>query len=87
MDWTGSVTLGGGYGFAEGKAPRNPMAILGATRRLSRRFSFVTEYWLFPNVDRPLVSFGVRTIGEGASWDLGVGSMIFVPWIRVAWKF
>lgn len=89
----GAVTLGGGYGFAEGKAARNPMAMFGATRRLSKKLSFVTENWLFPNVDRPLVSLGLRTIGENASWDLGgmtvlgVGTTVFVPWIGVAWKF
>ena len=89
----GAVTLGGGYGFAEGKAARNPMAMLGATRRLSRRISFVTENWLFPNVENPLVSAGIRTIGDNLSWDLGAitvlgtGTTGFAPWIGMAWKF
>ena len=89
----GAVTFGGGYGFAEGKAARNPMAMLGATRRLSRRISFVTENWLFPNVENPLVSAGIRTIGDNLSWDLGAitvlgtGTTGFAPWIGMAWKF
>jgi hypothetical protein len=91
----GALTLGGGYGFAEGKAARNPMAMVGATRRLSRRFSFVTENWIFPNVqDHPLVSAGLRTTGESISWDMGFvtvlgtgGGTVLVPWFGAAWKF
>jgi len=89
-----AVTLGGGYGFAEGKLARNPMVMAGATRRLSRRVSFVTENWIFPNVeDHPLVSAGIRTIGDKLSWDfgaitvLGAGSTVFAPWVGAAWKF
>jgi hypothetical protein len=89
----GALTLGGGYGFAEGKVARNPVVMLGGTRRLSRRVSFVTENWIFPNVDYPLVSAGLRLIGENVSWDLGMitvlgtSSTIPVPWIGAAWKF
>jgi len=90
-----SFTLGGGYGFAEGKAARNPMAMLGATRRVSRRIALVTENWIFPNVqDHPLISFGIRTIGESVSWDIGAvtvlgtgGGTVLVPWLGAAWKF
>jgi len=89
----GALTLGGGYGFAEGKTARNPVVMVGGTRRLSRRVSFVTENWIFPNVDYPLVSAGLRLIGENVSWDLGVitvlgtSSTIPVPWFGAAWKF
>ena len=96
--WGGSdasFTLGGGYGFAEGKLARNPMVMLGGTKRLSRRWSFVTENWVFPNVeDRPLVSAGFRTIGESLSWDFGFVTVmgtgegtVLVPWFGAAWKF
>jgi hypothetical protein len=90
----GAFTLGGGYGFAEGKLARNPMMMVGGTRRLSRRFTFVTESWLFPNVEQPLVSVGLRTHGEGLSWDFGAVTVlgtgegtIVVPWLGAAWKF
>jgi hypothetical protein len=89
----GALTLGGGYGFAEGKVARNPVVMVGGTRRLSRRVSFVTENWIFPNVDHPLVSAGLRLIGENVSWDLGMitvlgtSSTIVVPWFGAAWKF
>lgn len=89
-----SFTLGGGYGFAQGKLARNPMVMAGATRRLSRRVSFVTENWIFPNVEEhPLVSAGLRAFGESISWDFGLltvagtGSTVVIPWIGAAWKF
>lgn len=91
----GAFTLGGGYGFAEGKLARNPMVMAGGTKRLSRRLSFVTENWIFPNVeDHPLVSAGLRTIGETMSWDFGLLTVlgtgdgaVFVPWFGASWKF
>jgi hypothetical protein len=87
-----AFTVGAGYGFAQGKLARNPVAMIGGTRRLSRRLSFVTENWLAPNsMDHPLVSAGFRTIGEGLSWDFGVvtvfPSPVFIPWFGAAWKF
>lgn len=90
----GAFTLGAGYGFAEGKLARNPMLMVGGTKRVSRRVSLVTENWIFPNVqDHPLVSAGIRTIGDKVSWDiggitvLGQGGTVLVPWIGAAWKF
>ncbi|MDQ8155014.1 MAG: hypothetical protein P3B98_10165 [Gemmatimonadota bacterium] len=89
-----AFTLGGGYGFAEGKLARNPMVMIGGTRRISRRLAFVTENWVFPNVEEhPLISAGFRTIGESISWDfggltvLGTGGAVLVPWFGAAWKF
>lgn len=89
----GAFTFGGGYGFAEGKLARNPMLMVGGTKRLSRRVAFVSENWLFPNTDNPVVSAGIRTIGDNVSWDfgfitvLGTSDTVLAPWVGVAWKF
>lgn len=89
----GAFTLGGGYGFAQGKLARNPLLMAGGTKRLSRRVAFVSENWLVPNTDRPVASAGIRTIGENLSWDfgffsvLGADGFIPIPWLGVAWKF
>ena len=88
----GTITFGGGYGFAEGKLARNPVVMLGGTRRISRRVSLVTENWLFPNVNHPLISGGIRTHGENLSWDFGLITVpgsgnVLVPWFGAAWKF
>ena len=89
-----AYTLGAGYGFAEGKLARNPMAMVGGTKRISRRLAFVTENWIFPNAqDHPLISAGFRSIGDKVSWDfggitvLGTSTTVIVPWLGAAWKF
>ena len=70
------------------------MLMVGGTSRLSRRLSFVSENWLFPNFDNPIASAGIRTVGDNVSLDFGfftvLGSgagFIPIPWIGVAWKF
>jgi len=90
----GNVTLGAGYGFAGGKMADSPMAVLGFTRRVSRGWSFVSENWLFPNTNRPLVSYGFRSIGDRVAWDLGFVTVLGedalvpgVPWLGLTWKF
>lgn len=88
----GGVTVGTGFGFAEGKMARNPMVMVGGTRRVSKHVAFVTENWLFPNVDNPITTLGISTVSDKMSWDLGfvtvlgVGVIVPVPWIGVAWK-
>ena len=89
-----SLTLGGGYCFAGGRMADSPMAMLGVTKRLSRGWSFVSENWLFPNTNRPLVSYGLRSVGERTAWDVGFvtilgeeGIVPGVPWLGLTWKF
>lgn len=91
----GALTLGGGYGFAQGKMARNPMLMIGGTRRLSKRMSFVSENWVFPGAEEhPFVLAGFRTIGESVSWDFGgmtvlgtSGGTVLAPWFGASWKF
>jgi hypothetical protein len=59
-----------------------------------RRVSFVSENWIFPEVDEPLVSAGFRFFGEGISVDLGLinvlGEDIFfpgIPWVDFVFNF
>ena len=90
----GNVTFGTGYGYAGGKMADSPMLMLGFTRRVSHRWSLVSENWLVPNTNRPVVSYGFRTIGERFAWDLGFVTVTGeeaiipgVPWLGVTWKF
>lgn len=66
-----SFTAGLGYGFVGGDFAEKPMVMVGAEWRLSRRTSFITENWVFPGVDEPLVSYGMRFMGEKLSIDFG----------------
>lgn len=67
----GSVTAGLGYGYADGELGDKPAVLLGAEKRLSRRTALVTENYVLPGVDDPLISYGLRFFGEQSSLDLG----------------
>ena len=89
-----SFTAGLGYGFAEGDFAEKPMVMLGGEIRFARRMSFVTENWIFPGLDEPLVSYGVRFIGEKLSVDLAFINLIGenaifpgVPYIDFVFNF
>ena len=60
-----SFTVGIGYGFEETNLADRPMVMLGAEGRISRRAAFVTENWILPGVDNPLISYGIRFLGKG----------------------
>ena len=63
-------TAGFGYGFVGSDLAEKPMIVLGGESRLSKRTSFVTENWIFPGIDQPLLSYGIRIFGEKMSIDL-----------------
>ncbi|HAD82923.1 MAG: hypothetical protein A2509_04300 [Candidatus Edwardsbacteria bacterium RIFOXYD12_FULL_50_11] len=71
-----SFTAGLGYGFAGDEMADRPMVMVGGEHRLSRRVSFVTENWLFPGLDQPLVSAGFRFFGEGLAVDLALANVL-----------
>jgi len=71
-----NFTFGAGFGFVGDDFADKPMVTLGAEKRLSNRVSFVTENWIFPGVDQPLISYGVRLMGEKMSVDLALFNTI-----------
>lgn len=92
-DGNGSVTLGGGYGFAGGKIERKPVGMLGAEKRISRRIAIVTENYLLPvSNDNILYSFGLRFMGEKITTDLALfnvanSGVIGLPWVDFVFRF
>jgi uncharacterized membrane protein len=92
-DGDGSITLGGGYGFAGGKVERKPVGMLGAEKRLSRRIAIVTENYLLPvSNDNLLYSFGLRFMGEKITTDLALFNVantgvIGFPWVDFVFRF
>jgi hypothetical protein len=92
-DGNGSVTLGGGYGFAGGKIERKPVGMLGAEKRVSRRIALVTENYLLPvSHDNLLYSFGLRFMGEKITTDLALfnvanSGVIGIPWVDFVFRF
>jgi hypothetical protein len=71
-----SFTAGLGYGFAGDEMADRPMVMVGGEYRMSRRVSFVTENWLFPGLNQPLVSAGFRFFGEGLAVDLALANVL-----------
>jgi hypothetical protein len=65
-----SVTLGVGNAFSGGSSAQGAVLMLGAESRVSRRVSLVTENYLFPGASQPLVSYGLRLLGEKVAVDL-----------------
>lgn len=90
----GAISGGLGYGFVEGDFANKPAVMIGGEKRISRRVSFVSENWIFPGVDEPLISYGLRFFGEDISVDLGLINIlgddaIFpgMPWIDFVFNF
>ncbi len=93
-DTDGSLTVGLGYGFVDDQLADKPMFMLGGEKRLSRRVSFVSENWIFPGADFPVVSYGFRFFGQGLSVDLALfnalgeeGFFPGLPWIDFVFNF
>ena len=67
-----NLTVGLGYGFEDRNLADKPLVMLGGELRISRRTAFVTENWILPGVDNPLVSYGIRFFGTKSSVDLAL---------------
>ena len=91
---TGSVTVGLGYGYANGDLADNPAVMLGGEIRLSRGTKLITENYLFPEGGGGgVVSLGTRFLGRRLSADVGLGipvggtdTFIF-PLVNFVWNF
>ena len=65
-----SLTGGLGFGFVDWEFSSKPFWLIGGEGRISRNYSLVTENWFVPGLDDPIVSYGLRFIGEKLSVDL-----------------
>ncbi|MCA9731602.1 MAG: hypothetical protein H6696_18985 [Deferribacteres bacterium] len=88
-----NFTLGAGYGFANGAWADKPMLVLGFETRTGERTSVVSENWIFPGVDYPLISLGMRFFGEKMSVDLafwtvlGADTNFIAPYVDFVYNF
>ena len=69
-----AVTFGAGYAYASEDVSRagEPVVMLGAEKRLSKRLKFVTENYWFSGIG--LASGGLRFMGDRLSADIGLVS-------------
>jgi hypothetical protein len=91
-DW--GLTAGVGYGFVGAEIADRPLVLLGVDKRISRRTAFVSENWILPGVDNPLISYGIRFFGESLSADLaffntvGEGALFpGIPFVSFVFNF
>ena len=89
-----SVTAGLGYGFVGSDLAEKPMIMIGGEGRASKQVALVTENWIFPGIDNPFISYGLRIFGEKLSVDLAfisvLGDGMFfpgIPYIDFVFKF
>ena len=69
-----NVSLGFGFGLADGEVSGRPLITIAGNYRAGRRFGFVTENWIIPVNGEygRLLTFGGRYIGERVTWDLSI---------------
>ncbi|UCD06447.1 MAG: hypothetical protein JSV98_04245 [candidate division WOR-3 bacterium] len=89
-----NATAGVGYGFVDWDFADKPFLILGGQYRMTRRVSLVSENWILPGVDEPILSGGFRFFGEALSVDLALvipvgvgGEWPVIPYIDFVVKF
>jgi hypothetical protein len=70
------------------------MVLIGGELRAARRLALITENWLLPGADDPIISYGLRFISEKISVDLAflidIGEEIFfigVPYVDFVFNF
>lgn len=68
--------LGLGWGFAGSDFTSEPVAMLGADVRFSRRAKFITENYVLPIDTNVVLSGGIRFIGDRLTSDLGVAGLL-----------
>jgi hypothetical protein len=92
-DGNGSLTIGGGYGFAGGKIQSKPVGMIGGEYRIARRLAVVSENYLLPVSDNNvLYSFGFRFLGEKLTTDLALANVsgsdiIGIPYVDFVFRF
>ncbi len=93
-DGNQSVTGGIAYGFAGADFSSQFALLLGGEKRVSKSIALVTENYFVPSkVGHPLVSGGVRFMGEKLTVDLAlfnlVGDAVFpgLPFVSFVYKF
>jgi hypothetical protein len=88
-----NVTVAVGNAFAGTKLANSQVLMVGGERRVSRRVSLVTENYVLPGLAKPLVSYGMRILGEKISVDLAfinyAGQMVFpgLPYVDFTVRF
>lgn len=95
-DYPFSISTGLGFGYSQENFTEKPFAMLGMEFQVSNNVKFLSENWVFPEVDGAVISLGIRFFGENLAADFGFfthteildeGAFPFIPWIGFAYNF
>ena len=90
-----AVTVGLGFGFADGNVGADPVLVLGGEQRISRRVKLVGEAYAVPTSGEATAVWlgGFRFFGSGLAADLalvgvaGEDGFPAIPWLSFAYNF
>jgi hypothetical protein len=89
-----NLSMGLGYGFADGRWADKPAVMIGGELRIARRLALMSENWMSPGVQDAIISYGFRFLGERTAVDLALFNVlgegaIFpgVPFVGFVWSF
>ena len=89
-----AVTAGVGFGYSGDEFESQPVAMIGAETRMSRRTKLVTENYFLPGETGVVFSGGIRIVGRRFSSDFGVFGYVdefetycCLPVINVSYAF
>ena len=91
-----NLTLGLGYGFADGEWARRPAVSISGMLRTGKKGYLLTENYIldFGTTSGALISVGGRTVWDKVSLDYGgiipagdVGTVIIIPWLGISISF
>lgn len=89
-----NVTLGVGYGYADGEIADTPAINVSGMTRISKTTYLITENYFFPAFDGSVVSVGFRWAPKGFALDAALfrpleetGDFIAFPWLSVTVPF
>lgn len=86
-----NLTIGAGFGFADGELSKNPVINVSGMKRIGPRGYLLTENYYLGMEDIGLLSFGGRRIVKKISLDFGgfipfgsgVDTFIVIPWLGI----
>lgn len=93
-----AITVGAGWGFAEGEVADRPVIMVGGEYQLGSSVKLISENYIVPGIGEAVaVSGGIRFFGERLAADLALVTspsalddledFPFVPWLGFAYNF
>ncbi|MBZ0263560.1 hypothetical protein K8I28_02735 [bacterium] len=80
-----AYTGGLGFGYANGNLSSSPMVVIGWEYEVRRGFKLLSENWILPGLDQPILSFGGRWYGKRLAADFALIRTFDMQFLGVPW--